>query len=467
MRGGELRRGGKYGGTCTSAGWGHGGRTGWTYGTQGPGDPVTNPLDALGTVVEETVSGAPNQVRRRVYDGLGRLVQVVEDPASKNYRTSYSYDAADRLTGVVQGTTAGDMQTRTFTYSTAGMLLTAMNPETGTTATQYQYTPGGRLLSRTDARGTMCIGTWSASVCNGADGFDAAGRVSKKTYSDGATPAVAYSYTSEWLTSVVSGTVTVGYEYDPLDRVKKRTQTIAGSTPMIHGVSYYPNGIATETYPSGRLVTHTRDVLGRETKVEATLPAARIYVSGATYHPNGGLQQAAFHNGAFTGNWAWNYRGQMTGAQMTRPQMTPTFDLTMEYCGPSGGTQCGTNNGSPTGQVIGHNGSVRQTYSYDGVGRLTGVVEAGSPAWSQSYGYDRFGNRWMASTTLPSNATTPTAQSQIDGTTNRVWLPANTAYDGAGQLQTLGAVGSIGYEGEGRMPWLHHACWSGGCRRER
>ena len=32
-------------------------------------------------------------------DALGRLVAVVEDPLGKNYATSYSYNALDKLTG--------------------------------------------------------------------------------------------------------------------------------------------------------------------------------------------------------------------------------------------------------------------------------------------------------------------------------------------------------------------------------
>ncbi len=54
------------------------------------------------------------------------------------------------------------------------------------------------------------------------------------------------------------------------------------------------------------------------------------------------------------------------------------------------------NNGNVLKQVIQRpGGSWSQSYSYDGVNRLTGAVETGG--FNRTYGYDRYGNRWVDS----------------------------------------------------------------------
>ncbi|PYR85268.1 MAG: hypothetical protein DMG19_15250 [Acidobacteria bacterium] len=68
------------------------------------------------------ITDPASKVRQQKRD-LGRLTQVIEDPNDLNpnglnYSTTYSYDALDNLTGVVQG-----VQSRSFVY----------NPESETT----------------------------------------------------------------------------------------------------------------------------------------------------------------------------------------------------------------------------------------------------------------------------------------------------------------------------------------------
>src|SRR6185436_11473565 len=64
--------------------------------------------DSTGTVVtaydanQVTVTDQAGKARRSVMDGLGRLVQVIEDPGDLSYLTSYGYDALDDLISVSQ-----------------------------------------------------------------------------------------------------------------------------------------------------------------------------------------------------------------------------------------------------------------------------------------------------------------------------------------------------------------------------
>jgi len=117
------------------------------------------------------------KVRKERRDALGRLVEVVEDPGSLNYSTTYSYNTLDNLTDVTQGS-----QLRTFHYSSLGLLKDATNPESGLIS--YVYYDSGELKQRTDARG----------VVTDFD-YDALHRIKNKTYYDAtATPAMHYSY---------------------------------------------------------------------------------------------------------------------------------------------------------------------------------------------------------------------------------------------------------------------------------
>ena len=116
-----------------------------------PGDGLnavtTYQYDALGRVLQvQTADGAKaltsyygsgttytdqaGKQRFTTTDALGRIGQVVEDPGSSphlNYVTTYAHDALDNLTKVTQGS-----QTRTFAYDPRGLLLQAVNPESGT-----------------------------------------------------------------------------------------------------------------------------------------------------------------------------------------------------------------------------------------------------------------------------------------------------------------------------------------------
>jgi hypothetical protein len=91
-------------------------------------------------------------------DGLGRLMQVVEDSTGKNYLTTYAYNLLDDLTLVTQATTQGTL-TRSFSYDWMKRLVTAQNPENG----------------------TICYGVWSTAtppVCN--ENYDANGNLMSK-----------------------------------------------------------------------------------------------------------------------------------------------------------------------------------------------------------------------------------------------------------------------------------------------
>jgi hypothetical protein len=59
-----------------------------------------------------TVTDQTGKKRQSTADGLGRLIQVVEDPGGLGYVTSYTVDTLGNLKQIVQN----GSHTRTFTY---------------------------------------------------------------------------------------------------------------------------------------------------------------------------------------------------------------------------------------------------------------------------------------------------------------------------------------------------------------
>ena len=104
------------------------------------------------------------------------------------------------------------------------------------------------------------------------------------------------------------------------------------------------------------------------------------------------------------------------------------------------------NNGNLLSQTMTRPGqSWTENYtSYDGVNRLTAASEGS--AWSQTYGYDNFGNRAVFTGVVNAYAT-PTALTQY---TNNQWYGSGAGYDSGGN-QTALPSRTFTYDGENRL----------------
>ena len=195
---------------------------------------------------EVLVRDPANKWMKRVSDGLGRLKEVVEDPAGTidtftnsiplSFSTLYTYDVRDQLLGVMQGG-----RDRSFTYDALGRLLTAVSPELGAEVSpsgvqSYSYDPAGNLITRNAPRNA------TTSLI-----YDLRERVKKKTYGGVLTPEVVYCYDGDVsgdcaggpagagfnrkgrLTRVKNSESTTDYsEYDAMGRILKSQQTTVG-----------------------------------------------------------------------------------------------------------------------------------------------------------------------------------------------------------------------------------------------
>jgi RHS repeat-associated protein len=407
-------------------------------------------------------AGATDEAGNTKYtcsDGLGRLISVTEpDPASgaPGTVTTYGYDSLNNLTSVDMSgqptLSCGHM--RCFTYSTLSRLISATNPESGTTT--YTYDNNGNLRTRTDANGTTM-------TVAGYDGLNRPTGSPAISYSVGgqtaATNSVTYAYDHDFkgsLWSVSNTASATSYTHDGFGRITGSTQTTGAYPPFNFTYGYSLTDTLTSiTYPSTRQVNYTLDAGDRVTAVN--LNGGGTYASSISYTASGGLSALTLGN-AITETYTWNDRFQPTG--MTAKQGSTTLLGLGFYPCPTNGTACASsdgtgNNGNLLSQTITMPGlsQLTQSYSYDHLNRLTGAQEVGGGAnWSQTYGYDTVGNRWVpTSSGLPALPTdTPLSQSWYSTTVpNRI---ASWTYDGNGNVLQEGSVArSFTYDAENRQ----------------
>jgi RHS repeat-associated protein len=140
-------------------------------------------------------------------DAMGRLINVCEvtghtqqgnsgaplsscslDISGGGFLTVYGYDASgsngplENLTSVIQGGVV-----RNFVYDSLGELRSAANPESGTTAYNYDYDEN--LISKTSPLENQQSGTVTTTY-----GYDHLNRLLSKSYSDGTTPSACFQY---------------------------------------------------------------------------------------------------------------------------------------------------------------------------------------------------------------------------------------------------------------------------------
>ena len=185
------------------------------------------------------------------------------------------------------------------------------------------------------------------------------------------------------------------------------------------------------------------------------------------YEAHGGVRQLLLGNGLWEQR-RYNARLQPTQmglgttlatGSLTATGTTPTASLLLlDY---SYGTS--SNNGNVLSQRIRVGASLNQTqsYTYDALNRLKTAAESGSgTAWSQTYAYDRYGNRRVTPDTngnasyLPNQALTPQSTADIATGTNRLsgMKGVNTvAYDAAGNLKADWAGNAFKYDGDNRL----------------
>jgi YD repeat-containing protein len=452
-----------------------------------------------------TVTDQAGKARKSVTDGLGRLIEVYEDPNGLNYQTKYTYDVLDSLVKVEQGS-----QQRFFMYDSLKRLIRADNPEQETLSSldlfdpitphtnwsvKYEYDNGGNLTSKTDARGVVT-----------QNSYDALNRLTSVLYRingqpDPNTGDIEYLYDNAtngkgrlWLTyrwGAKPSQTAVG-QYDAMGRVKQ-FYNLFGDGQGNWSVGYEVNrnynlagAVTSQTYPSGHTVDYLYDTAGRTRSFKGKVGdgVTRTYASSFVYNSRSQVTQELF--GTQTQLYhklQYNIRGQLwdvrvstnpdVNGSMNRGGLQYFYDSSLGY-----GTSGPDNNGNvlfantytPEDEQDTKWAIHRQRYAYDSLNRLKSVTEyfvnyshSESQQSVQTYDYDPWGNRTI-NAAQTSGAGINNKAFEVEMARNRLYSPGDLVpqlpendkrirYDKAGNQinDTYTGYGTATYDGDNRI----------------
>ncbi|WP_255610113.1 RHS repeat-associated core domain-containing protein [Micromonospora sp. PLK6-60] len=376
--------------------------------TYGNAATTTNPtanfqpsssIDSQGNSSAYTYNGAGNQTstadamaaKAEVDYNDDGTVKTSTDPANTGNPTSYTYDTSRQLTKVTPPTGNG-LAVKTFTYDPYGRIKTVND---GCTTT-YTYTQDDRV-SQIDYSGC------------------------------GTQPSVTFDYggTGNLLTRV-DATGTTTWSYDPLNRVRERSNPGGGI------LKYVPDPVGNlEQLTDGRGTTRYY-YNSRNWLVRMDTAAGTRY--NFLYDKDGNRTHTYF--GTNDANSSWALRTQTTYDKSNRPtRITATrnsaspatvFDVTYCYAKYTAGQPCSTAKANDTGlrqwQKDEVSAAISQ-FSYDKANRLTKATNYHGKTYD--YTYDSNGNRTGVKVDGAST------QSLTYNSANQITSTYNT-YDGRG-----------------------------------
>src|SRR5713226_6909694 len=221
------------------------------------------------------------------FDALNRLIQVAAPLSST---TAYGYDTHDNRNSV---TDPRGLAT-SYVYDGLDNLIQVSSPDTGTTV--YVVDDAGNRVQQTDAAGVVMQMS-----------YDALNRLTARTYPADPAENVTYRYDEPAagfgvgrLTSVGDSSGSTSYVYDSRGNVVQETHVVGGRSYVTAYAYDLADHVVQVTYPSGRIVSYTRDAMGRIADVATQANASAVPVavaSGATYAPFGPLTALSYGNG--------------------------------------------------------------------------------------------------------------------------------------------------------------------------
>lgn len=338
----------------------------------------TDSYDANGNLVH--AADGLNVQLKRDYDALNRVVGATEDfngsdQATRNAQTVYQYDALGRVAGVGDP----DALNTVYDHNAFGDQVGLHSPDTGNSSAIVDK--AGNAISVTDARGVQVTQT-----------FDALNRRTSATYPQTADNVAWYydeadsvtgctgSYPIGRLTRVVEANVTTIYCYDVRGNVVRKSQTQGTQTDVVAYTYTLADRLATLTYPSGVVVTYTRDIVGRVQSVALTAAGTtNTIVYSVTYMPLGPI--TSYMLGKI------GYSKQVTRTYDANYALTDVVSapLNLHFARDVMG------NITALGDVAGASPAT-ETYRYDALYRLNSINDATGTA-IEAYTYNKTGDR--------------------------------------------------------------------------
>jgi RHS repeat-associated protein len=253
---------------------------------RGAGQTSHFSYDANGALL--TTIDPLSHVSSQTIDAVGRVSQTV-DPAGT--ATSFTYDSHDRVTKVVG---PPNLAATIYKYDGFGRLIQRTSPDTG--VTNFNYDLADNLVQSTDASGVVTDYS-----------YDALNRPLSVTYPADPAENVVYTYDEPGhgfgvgrLTSVTDAAGSLSMAYDERGNDLGETRIHNGIT-LATAYSYdAASRVAAITYPSGNQALYTRDQAGQIIAINALRPGATLTIpiaSGISYQAFGPLSTLTYGNG--------------------------------------------------------------------------------------------------------------------------------------------------------------------------
>lgn len=392
-----------------------------------PVQPTSYKYDPYGNMVKVSQGGANGQKRYFKYDSLGRLIRV-NQPEQETNPNIWATDS-DNTSG---------QWTAAFTYDDLGNVLTAVDARHVTVANTYDRL--GRVLVR------AYYGENTANLTPPVYFFyDGKGLASQQT---------PVNYAKGKLTAVSNGISETRYKlFDNFGRLKEMEQrtpvdhtveTPGQTTPRISKYTYNLSGaLIEEEYPSGRKVKNEFESDGDLKRVfgNATSTAdEQTYVNSFSYTASGGISQMKLGNGKWE-TAQLNSRDQVTQLGLGNSATDKSLWKTDYYYGELNPTDGSVNSSKNTGKIAKQTLTLpgttfTQSYRYDALYRLTEAKEwtgtnNSNPNWTQTFGYDLYGNRTSFTQNIGEVQTNTTPA--VSAYTNRI-TSTNFTYDKNGNI---------------------------------
>ncbi|WP_051303292.1 RHS repeat-associated core domain-containing protein [Psychromonas aquimarina] len=308
-----------------------------------------------------------NVTSKKVYDNLNRLEKYIDELENV---IDYTYNAQDQLT-----TVSDDNGGQTvYGYDGLGRLETLTSPDTGITT--YKYDDAGNPTYIHDARGQGVV-----------QQYDALNRLTEKQYEGARDEDVVFTYdegnnAKGKLSSISTGSASVGYGYDALGRLTDQTNTLytENSGELSGAVGYGYDAVLGSldsiTYPSGMSVSYHTNSYGEVTSIS--------------------LSGGEFNGQSIASNISYNVVGNIEN-------LTYGNDVTL--------TRVFDADGQPKSQSV--SGIWDLTYSYDDNRNLSDIISSLNSA--DTLGFKYYHNNRLRTATDSTDTTT----FEYDGVGNR------------------------------------------------
>ncbi|MEW6643057.1 MAG: RHS repeat-associated core domain-containing protein [Pseudomonadota bacterium] len=417
----------------------------------------TATYDELGRLLK--FIGAANETWTQAYDKTDNRVSVT-DPRSNIYR--WGFDALNRLisetdeasnsvtltrNGKDEITNYSDPRSLSTGYVRDGFgeVIQRSSPDSGTTV--YHYSAAGKVIQITDGRGVVTNLT-----------YDNAGRLLSKQYPAATAENVTYTWDATAggnkgvgrVTMIQDASGSIAWTYNTLGQVVQEQKT-TGSVVYTIGYAYDLDGnVAQITYPSGRIVSYSRDADGRiagVTTKQTSTSAVVTLASGAAYAPFGPLTSLTYGNGlVLTKSFTQDYR-----LNTLQVQNASTVVVNRSHAFGDGINLTGITDNITS--------SRNESYIYTATNRL----QEGDGIWGAlTWGYDGVGNRSFevltsGGTTTTSTYNYPVGSNQLAKVTQGATTVRSFSYDGAGNITAdnrTGTTYAYSYNNRGRLAEL-------------